>query len=271
MIAYNHIYSIFTSKVYMNQGMTPQLFYTLLQFTKQKKTSTYQICKLLENTPFACRYKNVWERVQILLSKGVIKEVSMPQAEHGAIYFTLTSEGIENIILYSWRENAENCYDELIKNYGSNQLFKMFAYKFFERHTLLNIRNELIHLNFREYFSQCVLALRNMRRDISEIKKKGLQPSHLKAVIASNEKSVPISQNYYLLHLIFSIIQDASSRQSYSEQAEAQRNHDMDLLANDKKFALLIPRFKDYMELSYDSFMKYSDNRREENKISDLT
>jgi hypothetical protein len=222
----------------MKPKLSPPLISTLSQFSKQKETSAYQVCNLLKETSFACEYKNVHERVQKLLTLKLIKKLNKPFAEHGAVYYTLTSYGIETLIICDRRDGADYYINKLAKNYGSDQLFKTFAYQFFERTTLAQISNETILYYLREYFFQCVVALWDIRANIS------------------NKSYLPFSILENLLQLIFSITQMYLKKGETN--SELTRDHDLELLINDAKFSLTLDKFKERMIQAFDLLMKYS-------------
>jgi hypothetical protein len=261
-MAYNHIYSILTLRVYMKQKLSAQLLYTLSQFAKQKKRSAYQIRKMLDNTPFECRYKNVWERVQSLFSLGLIKEIAAPDAEHGAIYYTLTSYGIETLVTYDRRDGADYFINELVENYGSDKLFKTFAYQSFEKTTLGQISNNLLLGYIREYLGECVWALRDMRGNISLIRKNrfpgSVEHEDQERAISNKKEVLRISVNDYLLRLVFFITEMSMVEGNpIFPDFEPTRVHDLELLTNDRKFSLVLDKFKKIMTLRFDTLMKY--------------
>lgn len=237
--------------------------FTLSQFAKQKEISAYQMRKMLDKTPYKCRYKNVWERVQYLSSMQLIKKVNSNFAEHGAIYFTLTDLGMEHLLAYKRQERADYDFNGLIKNYGDSWLFEFFTYKFFERDTLRKLTNRSIIHYIQQYLEECVWALWYYRSDVSKTKK--LPPKYnQKDMIDSHKEVLRITAYNHFLNTIFSITQmsitDGNRIADPNFEVERTRDHDLKLLTNDKRFKIVLGAFKKQMTRSFNALIQYSEN-----------
>ena len=144
-------------------------FYTLYQFATSKSLSTYQVFSLLKKTMYKSEYKNVYKKVQNLLSLNLIEKLpkTLDNIEHGAIYYKITSIGIFYLM-----ENMESDLNfEILKHHGEDPFFKIFVYPYFEQHTLIDLKFDHIKHEVFSYLNSCCRIFKNLFQYLKSIQK----------------------------------------------------------------------------------------------------
>jgi hypothetical protein len=334
-------------------ALSQPLFSVLVEFTKLKQASTYEIFKILKTTPRKVAYKNIHTKIQNLLSLKLIKRINKLDRQHGAIFYQLTEFGIEYLLSQKTSNWAEYYGTEFIKNHGDYFFFKQFAYPYLDRTTLEQLRSPDIVLDFFQYFADCKRILDFAREELDVLDRTGVitfhvlfwdeirEPiagdielekflMHLKQMfklswitnrpkirniddstteisevgkfltlkidetktkvslqfknkvlfeyqVESNfnrlelSRSEPIAQKDRILHvdnnltsgvakylekLMYSLIRYSNVKYMI-DSVESTRKHDLNLLANDRKFLMILLGAKDQFNRSYNKFMKY--------------
>ncbi|HJT83300.1 MAG TPA: hypothetical protein VJ697_02360 [Nitrososphaeraceae archaeon] len=144
-------------------------FYALYQFAKSKSLSTYQVFSLLKKTAYKSEYKNVYKKVQNLLSLNLIEKLpkSLDNMEHGAIYYKITSIGI----FYLMENMKSDLNFEILKHHGEDPFFKIFLYPYFEKHTLMDLKFDHIKLGVFNYSNSCCRIFKNLFQYLKSIQK----------------------------------------------------------------------------------------------------
>lgn len=333
--------------------LSQPLFSVLVEFTKLKQASTYEIFKILKTTPRRVAYKNIHAKIHTLLSLKLIKKINKLDRQHGAIFYQLTEFGIEYLLSEKASNWAEYYGTEFIKNHGDYFFFKRFAYPYFHRTTLEQLRSPDIVLDIFLYFAECKRILDYARGELEELDRSGVITYHVlfwdeirkpvrgdielekffshlrgmfklkwltarakirnidnntteisdkgnflslkidetktKVSLSVNNKVIfeynveskfnqlcllrfePIAQENrtmyvddhiakdiakYLEKLTFSLI-GYSNVKYMIESIEFTRKHDLTLIANDRKFSVLLLAAKDQFNRSFDKLMKY--------------
>ena len=144
-------------------------FYTLYQFATSKSLSTYQVFSLLKKTMYKSEYKNVYKKVQNLLSLNLIEKLpkTLDNIEHGAIYYKITSIGIFYLM-----ENMQSGLDlEILKHHGEDPFFKVFIYPYFDRETLIHLKFDHIKHEIFTYFKSCCRIFKSLFQYLESIDK----------------------------------------------------------------------------------------------------
>jgi hypothetical protein len=144
----------------------------LFYFLKHPKSSTYRIHQYIESDykekGRTINYKNVYERVQMLLDNGLIVEVKGKEGEynkHGAILFEITHFGI----FYLFLNNLHRTDKDIILKYKSNPLFKVFLFPYVEIKTIDQLTDpKTIELIF-DYLHRCSVKVDNYLDRLIEI------------------------------------------------------------------------------------------------------
>lgn len=239
----------------------------LAQFVEQKKISTYQIFNNLKNTEYKRAYANVLLRVKELVEQKLIKKTDEIVSPHAATYYMLTPLGIEFLLfdkswLSLWTEYTHSSeLIRLIKNYGDYLFFEIFAYPFFKRKTLEQMKNYYVIHEIFEYFENCVGYIRSTHPPIDlEAWERSISEEQLNLL----KKHIAENASGYLEKLIFVLI-GYSDLKEHSEPKgitlplnfDEFLVDDLKLLARDRKFVRSAAQARKRLDTSYKKFKTY--------------
>ncbi|MDN5868775.1 MAG: hypothetical protein L0H55_15430, partial [Candidatus Nitrosocosmicus sp.] len=148
----------------------------LYYFLKYSNSSTYGIHKHIEsdykNENKSINYKNVYQRVQILLENDLIKEITRPNGEtnkHGAILFKISSFGIFYLLL----NNLHRYNKDMILKHIENPFFKFYLFPYFEVDTIKQITDDKVVNLIFDYLNKCALEMDKFLDFLKDIKEDG--------------------------------------------------------------------------------------------------
>jgi hypothetical protein len=148
----------------------------LFYFLKYPKSSTYGIHQIIESDykkkDKTINYKNVYERVKMLLENGLIVEIKGKGGKyrkHGAILFKITNFGIFYLLL----KNAHRTDKDIILKYKSNPFFKIFLFPYVEIKTIEQLSDTKTLKLIFDYLHICAQKVDNYLDSLIGIDKEG--------------------------------------------------------------------------------------------------
>jgi hypothetical protein len=230
-------------------------------FATEKKISAYELCNKLKSTEYKRAYANVWSRVNELERLKLIEQTDKVVALHAAIYYHLTGAGVEHLLMdNSWlsvgKQKSVVQLINLIKIHGDQLPFLFFAYPYFGRQTLEQLRNSVVIHTIFSYLAQCVedISIR-----LKLVTYNNLVPEQLEAMIKYFSENV---SSRYAENCAFTLIDfaDKRIRNPYEQLSISDMDYmdeDLRLLAKDQKFLKLLKTGTGKVYDRYKKFIKY--------------
>lgn len=152
----------------------PVLSHLLLKFAKYSKVSTYDLYKYTKNTEGVTSYKNVHKKVHQLLSNRMIEQVvgsktKVPKNTKDPIYYRLSSFGI--FYIFNKLTDIPDL-SAIITNYENDELFRNLLYPYFQKSTLLGIKDSLTQTDIASYLSECCKLIEVLLASVDNVNKK---------------------------------------------------------------------------------------------------
>ena len=140
-------------------------------FAQAKSLTIMEITSNIEHTKIQRKYKNVYYLVHKLESSKLVEkeiDVQRDRRRHNERYFKITDTGIHQLFLRGRHygiltdqlsvkrgKTPISNIETFLMNHGNNEIFNLFLYPFFEKHTIFDAGSKILGKLFRYLFNCC--------------------------------------------------------------------------------------------------------------------